>query len=1063
VLLLAFKSGYMYRRIICIAFLLVSAWVLRHPQRSAAVQSVDFSRDIQPIFQAHCTGCHGAQKASSQLRLDVKSLAMKGGTGGAVILPGNSRQSRLMQRLLGEGGEQRMPLKGEPLKPQQIELIRRWIDEGATWVESEAERRTPNPELPKHWAFVKPQRPVIPQTKNKTWVRNPIDYFVLAAIEKAGLTPSPEADKTTLLRRLSLDLTGLPPTPKEVDSFLADTSANAYEKQVERLLSSPHYGERWGRWWLDAARYADSNGFEKDRARSIWPYRDWVIQAFNQDKPFDEFTIEQLAGDLLPDATLDQRVATGFLRNSMQNEEGGVDPEQFRVEGLIDRVDAVGKAFLGLTVNCAQCHNHKFDPIRQTEYYQFYAFLNSDDEPEIEVPDEKINRKRAEILSGISRIEEELIAGTPDLNDRLRKWEAASAYPTRWEVLKDGKIFAAFGVKFDNLEDGSFLAKGDNATANNYKINVETKRTGITGFRVELLTDPNLPRSGPGRAADGSMYISEFIVESGAPGQAEPKDAVALSQATADFALENYPVSNLMDGNQKTHWSSDAGPGRRNQNRKIVFAAKSPVNYPGGTSLKFQISSRFDENIAWGKPNIGRFRLSVTTDANPQADPLPASVRNILAIPREQRTAQQQREIFSYYRTTVSEWAEANRKIDGLMKDWPYGPTTLALAQRPQLRETHLFRRGDWKRPGESVTPGTPALMHAFPADAPRNRLGLAKWIVDADNPLTARVIVNRVWQQYFGMGFVTSPEDFGMRCDSPSHPELLDWLAVAFRDGTAPVMKSEHGMMDIKTHSAQTRHHPSSTIHRWHMKDLHRLIVTSAAYRQSSKVTPLLLEKDPTNKLLARASRLRVEAEAIRDIALSASGLLSHRIGGPSVYPPIPDGVLNLGYGAPMPWPTSTGEDRYRRGMYTFWKRAVPYPGALIFDQPNGDFSCTRRVRSNTPLQALTTLNDTTYMEAAQALALRVYREGGATDREKMMYAFRLCTGRKPDAVELSKLMVLLGEQQQRFAGHTASAVYVAAADLNKIPEDVDLHKVAPWTMVARVLLNLDETITKE
>ncbi len=936
-------------------------------------------------------------------------------------------------------------------------------------------RRGDGATMRKHWAFVAPVRPSLPVVKNQAWARNPIDQFILAGIEKAGLTPSPVAEKTTLIRRLSLDLIGLPPTLSEIDDFLADTSPQAYQKLVERLLASPHYGERWGRWWLDAARYADTNGFEKDRARSIWPYRDWVIKAFNQDKRFDQFTIEQLAGDLLPHPTLDQRVATGFLRNSMQNEEGGVDPEQFRTEGLIDRVDATGKAFLGLTINCAQCHTHKFDPIRHEEYYRFFAFLNNDDEPEIEVPDEKATKQGAEIQTAVGKIEAELIAGTPALLPQITQWEQqAKEYQVRWTPLEDTSTFAAFGVKFDKLEDGSFIAKGDNATTNNYKITARSKLKGITGFRLELLTDPNLPRSGPGRAADGSLYISEFSVEAGPPDKPDPSDQAILAQASADFARPDFPVSNLIDGNQHTHWSSDAGPGRRNQDRKIVFALKHPISYEGGSKLKIQVSSKFDETISWGKPNIGRFRLSATTDPNPYADPLPTQVRRILFIPADQRTKQQQRDVFSYYRTTIAEWAEANKKIEELMKGWPYGPTTMALVERSQPRETRVFKRGDWKRPGEPVTPGTPAILHPFPKDAPRNRLGLAQWIVDKQNPLTARVIVNRLWQQYFGTGLVTTPEDFGTRCAPPSHPELLDWLALELME---PMMGSDgatggRGDGAIGRHGDAANNPQSNSTHRvdrnpqseaWSLKHIHRLIVNSATYRQSAKVTPKLLEADPTNIWLARAPRLRVESEIIRDIALSASGLLHPKIGGPSVYPPIPDGVLNLGYGAPMPWPTSTGEDRYRRGMYTFWKRSVPYPSLLVFDQPNGDFACTRRLRSNTPLQALTTLNEQVFMEAAQALALRVWKDGGADDRAKMIYAFRLCTARQPDVFELNQLLALLADQQAYFSGRTAAAVYVSSTDVNKLPEDIDLHKLAPWTMVARVLLNLDETMTKE
>jgi hypothetical protein len=1033
---------------------------------SAQQRTVDFRRDVEPIFRANCYSCHGADMASGQLRLDLKGTAMKGGISGAVIIPGNSKESRLVRRILGEDGETRMPMGGDPLPPAQIELICKWIDEGADWPD-EGLGSAEEKELPKHWAFVKPVRPALPAVKNKAWVRNPIDRFILAAIEKRGLTPSPQASKVTLIRRLSLDLTGLPPTLKEIDDFLADTSPDAYQKVVERLLASPHYGERWGRWWLDAARYADTNGYEKDLPRSIWPYRDWVIKAFNSDMPFDRFTIEQLAGDLLPEPTLERRIATGFLRNSMLNQEGGVDPEQFRVEGLIDRVDAVGKAFLGLTINCAQCHTHKFDPITHKEYYRFYAFLNGDDEPSIEVPDDAVTEKREDILSKIEKIETELMAKTPDLASRMKEWEKGMSYDAdQWTVLKDADIFASFGVKFDRLPDGSFLAKGDNSTANNYKITARTQSKNITGYRLEVLTDPNLPRSGPGRANDGNFVLTDFSVDAAPSDKPDAASRVVLSNVTTDFERPDFLVKNVIDGNPKTHWNGDAGPGRRNQDREIVFVSSQPSGFDGGTTLTFQVAQKFDESIdlRGGKPNIGRFRISITTAANPKADPLPANVRRILAIPAEKRSREEQREVFGYYRTTVPEWAEANKKIDELMKEWPYGATTLALVKRQWPRETRIFKRGDWKRPDEMVEPGTPAILHRFPKDAPRNRLGLAQWIVDKNNPLTARVIVNRIWQQYFGVGLVTTPEDFGSRCDRPSHPELLDWLASEFINPQwNPEDKGTRGQGDKTNPQSASRVSGNPQSKEWSIKHIHRLIVNSAVYRQSSRVTPRLLEADPSNTLLARAPRLRVESEIVRDIALTAGGVLSRKIGGPSVYPPIPDGVLNLGYGSPMPWPTSTGEDRYRRGMYTFWKRSVPYPSLLVFDQPNGDFSCTRRISSNTPLQALTTLNDQMFMEAAQALALRVFKEGGVTDRARMINAFRLCTGRKPDEFELQHLLALLRNERIHFSGRTAAAVYVSASDLNNLPENIDLHRVAAWTMVARVLLNLDETITRE
>jgi mono/diheme cytochrome c family protein len=1041
----------------------ISGWLLTSVAAQPQATKVDFQRDIAPIFAAHCAGCHGAAKTMSGLRLDDKKLALR------VIAAGDSKNSRLVHRLLGEGGEARMPMNGAPLKGEQIALIKRWIDEGAVWPEDKTlgTGSDKGKEPVKHWAFAAPTRPALPAVKNKAWARTPLDHFILAELEKQKLTPAPEADKATLIRRLSLDLLGLPPTIAEIDQFVADRSPDAYEKLVERLLASPHYGERWGRHWLDAARYADTNGFEKDRDRSIWPYRDWVIKAFNDDKPFDQFTIEQLAGDLLPNATLQQRVATGFLRNSMLNEEGAVEPEVFRIEGVMDRVDAVGKAFLGLTINCAQCHSHKYDPIRHDEYYQFYAFLNNDDEPELEVPDAKIEQKRAEILAGIRRVEDELLAKHPDMPQRLAAWEEkVKADAGQWTVLQDISVTGASGIRFERLLDDSFIPRGDNPPTTVYTATAKTNLQNITGFRLELLTDYSLPRGGPGRGTDGNAWLSEFTVRA-APADQTDKDAkpelLTISRASADFSAAADPVKQAIDGSQKTSWGIDAGPGLRNQDRQAVFVLQKPTGYAAGTKFTIQLSQKqYDggREVRYEAPNIGRFRLAVTTTPDPRADAVPSRVRRILNLPAHERSPEQQREVFSFYRTTVTEFAEANRAASDLMKQWPYGATTLAITPRAVPRETHVFKRGDWKRPGELVTPGTPSFLHPFHANAPRNRLGLALWLTDKNNPLTSRVIVNRIWQQYFGQGLVVSPEDFGTRAETPSHPELLDWLAVEFREGrnstgsgSDRVGSSRHNLRD---HPLATARGTDSGAWRW--KHVHRLIVNSATYRQASVIPTS--SSDPTNRYLARAPRLRVEAEIIRDIALTASGLL---IGGPSVYPPIPDGALAVSFRSRSVWETSKGEDRYRRGLYTFWKRSVPYPAMSTFDAPNADVSCTRRTRSVSPLQALTTLNDQVFMETAQAFALRVWKEGGTDDRAKMIYAFRLSTARPPDDFELRRLLTLLEQQRARFAGQTAAAVYVSAQDLNDLPPGIDLHQLAPWTMVARVLLNLDETITRQ
>ncbi len=895
-----------------------------------------------------------------------------------------------------------------------------------------AETGASKPATRDNWSFKAPARPELPPVRNRKWVRNAIDRFILARLEEEKLEPSPEADRITLIRRLSLDLTGLPPTLAEVDAFVTDRRPDAYERVVERLLASVHYGEHWGRHWLDAARYADTNGYEKDLPRSIWPYRDWVINAYNADLPFDEFAIEQMAGDLLPNATIEQRVATGFHRNSMVNEEGGVDPEEFRVAAIINRVETTGKAFLGLTINCAQCHNHKYDPISQKEYYQFFAFLNSDDEPLLDVPSQAQLIKRKEILDQIGKIEDELLAKDPELKTRQAAWEDDLRDETvNWHVLEPVNYYGAVGTKFTRLSDESLLATASNPGSSTYTVTVKPQLKDITGFRLEALTDPNLPHNGPGRTAHGNFVLTEFRVDLISP-DGQTTNQVPLQNATADFEQPGFPAADAINGkaDAKHGWAIDAGPGRINQDRKAVFETKQNVHLAEGSMLLFTLKQAFGT-----EHTLGRFRLAATSQAEHpiRADPLAAKLRQILDLAVDQRTPQQRRELFSFYRTVDSKCAEANKQIADLMNGWPQADTTLVLASRQEPRETHIFKRGDFRNPLEAVSPDVPAFLPPLPAGEPRNRLTLAKWIVSEKNPLTARVIMNRFWQAYFGRGLVVTAEDFGTQGDKPSHPELLDWLACEFM------------------------------ARGWSMKAMHRLIVESATYRQASKVSPELYAKDQYNRWLARGPRFRVEAETVRDIALSASGLLSAKVGGPSVYPPIPDGVLNLGYGAPMKWETSTGEDRYRRGLYTFWKRTVPYPGLSIFDAPNADTACVRRVMSDTPLQALTTLNDTVFHEAAQALALRAWKEGGKTDRDRAAYAFRLCTSREPDAKELEGVLKLVREKEQYFENRTAAAVQIASPDRQNPPEDVNLHAVAAWTLAARVLLNLDETITKQ
>ena len=999
----------------------------------AAGRSVDFTADIQPILATRCYSCHGPDKQKSDLRWDDKASVFKTGEHGPILIPGRSAESRVVRLVAGLEPDTIMPPKGERLSAAEIGLLRAWIDQGAKWPKDSPvaldKRRA-------HWAFKAPLRPVVPPVKARKWPRNAIDQFILARLEHEKLAPAPEAERNVLIRRLSLDLTGLPPSVKEVEEFTHDRRADAYDRLIERLLASPHYGERWARHWLDVARYADSNGYEKDRPRTIWPYRDWVIDAFNRDLPYDQFAVEQLAGDLLPNATQDQKVATGFLRNSMLNQEGGIEPEQFRVEALIDRMDTLGKAFLGLTINCCQCHNHKYDPFTQKEYYQLYAFLNNDDEAFLEVPTPEQVTERNQIRAQIRDLEDHAINESPKLVETMAAWEQTLAAPTtNWTVLEP-KDWQNFATKFEKQEDFSLLGGGDLQPGGVMRVWTETTLTNITGFRLEALTNANLIYGGPGVLGKGSFLVREFTVEA-SPLDGSKTNQIKFRRALADQEAPGFSITNAIDGDMdKGGWCPALTPDERNQNHYAVFECQEPCGFPGGTRLLITLHQQAgggDKETKLDCYMLGCLRLSATTDSAPlKIDPLTAGQRALLAIPAPQRSVDQKRELFEAFRRSAPAFSSLNQHIAEVWTNWPYPPTTLVLHQRTPPRVTHVFKRGDRLRPAEEVTPDVPSVLHPFPADAPRNRLGLAKWIIDRRSPTTARVIVNRVWQAYFGQGLVTTPEDFGTRVEAPSHPELLDWLAVEFMDSG------------------------------WSFKHLHRLIVSSATYRQSSRITPELYARDPYNRLLARGPRFRMEGEVVEDIAFAVSGLLNPKIGGPSVYPPIPASVGDTVYGG-FSWPESKGAERYRRGLYTFWKRSLPFPSLLAFDVPTGDTSCPRRVRSNTPLQALTTLNEKAFVEAAQAMALRVLKEGGADNRTRAAYAFELCTGRKPTEPELAKLLKFWQEQYGYFENHSASAISVAVPELKDMPADINVHKAAAWAMLSRAILNLDETITKE
>jgi hypothetical protein len=1035
----------------CFAILLV-AWplVAAAEDASGPARPVDFVRDVQPLLAKHCTVCHGVEEQQSELRLDAGALVLRGGDQGPGVIPGKSGESLLIKAVLGGGDMPRMPLDEEPLSAEEIALLKRWIDQGAKYPADEkiapVARRTS-----KHWAFQPVRRPPLPAVRNLGWCRNAIDRFVLAKLDSKGLAPSPEADRATLARRAYLDLIGLPPTPQELDRHLADARPDAYERLVDELLASPRYGERWARHWLDVARYADSHGYTIDGPRSIWPYRDWVISAMNRDLPFDEFTIQQIAGDMLPGASLDQLVATGFHRNTLVNQEGGTDQEQFRVEAVVDRISTTAGAYLGLTLGCARCHSHKYDPISHREFYQIFAIFNGADEPSVPVPSPEQAKRQQQITADLRAAEAKLRQYEAGMEERRRAIEdrlAKLPLEVKWYPLKPADFKSAGGATLKRQDDESILVSGRVPASDTYTVTFEVPVRGATALRLEALTDDSLPKRGPGLAANGNFVLTDFKVARRTLAEPDIHIPVKIVAATADHSQPKFPVEEAIDDDpERSGWAINVPGGSPNVNRAAVFVLEKPLA---------EDDTRITLNIVHGhtgRYNLGCFRISLTP-APAEVLALPDDVRAALALPPEKRTAEQRKalevELQLHEPGRAPLQAEVNRirkQLDELTKTIP---TTLVMRERAQPRETFIHVRGDFLRHGARVQPDVFAVLPPFPANVNRpNRLDFARWLVDPANPLTARVTVNRLWQAYFGRGIVDTENDFGTQGDRPSHPELLDWLASEF-SGSVQGSKFKVQSSNSNNEPARTLNLEPGTLNsqrdsHWSLKAMHRLIVTSATYRQSSAVTPQQLQADRYNKWLGRQSRLRLEAETIRDVALAAAGLLSPKIGGPSVFPPQPEGIYDFTQNQKN-WKASAGADRYRRGMYTYLWRSSPDPFLMTFDAPSGNVTCTRRPRSNTPLQSLTMANDRAFVEIAQSLAAHVLREcPSPADEERLRLAFRLCLAREPDAWEASRLLTFF--QKQRKAASPKPAEADAAA----------------WTAVARVLLNLDEFITRE
>lgn len=1009
-----------------------------------STQTVDFGRDIRPLFQKVCYSCHGPEKQEGGLRLDVKKRALDGGDSGRAFLPGKSDESRLIQLVAGlDQDTGRMPPDGEgtPLTPDQIALLRAWIDQGANWPDH-IKGATTAADL---WVLQPLNRPALPPVSATQWVINPIDHFILARLEREKITPSPPASRTTLMRRLYLDLLGLPPSPAEVAEYLADSNPDAYERLVDRLLGSPHFGERWGRHWLDLARYADSDGYEKDRPRPFaWRYRNWVLDSVNADLPFDTFTREQIAGDLLPHASLDQLVATGFHRNTLHNTEGGADPEEDRVKKTVDRTNTLGTVWLGLTVGCAQCHSHKYDPLTHREYYQLFAFFNNVDETDIDAPLEfqqleyrhakgAFDREHQPFLDAIKKYESE------QMPTAQAEWEkSARVTGTVWATLDPSTARSRNGAVLKELKDFSLLASGTNKVSDVYEVEANLEKVPlrtIRAVRLEVLADKSLVQKGPGRADNGNFVLAEFQVEilssDGTPTR------IALTNARADHSQNDCDVSHAINGNPQDFWAVGGEIGKRHV---AVFDVQQPTLLPEGAKLKFVLDQQYNQPTA--PHNLGRFRLSITESPDPVTlDGIPKEVADGLAIELSKRTEAQAKAVTDYYRTIDPSLAKLTKEAANHLQKGPKPPDTKAqtvVHRSSEQRATKIHLRGDFLNPGESVEPRVPAWLPAIQARAAQpDRLDLARWLFDPANSITARVAANRVWEKAFGRGIVATVDDFGSQGEPPSHPELLDWLAVEFRESA------------------------------WSSKELIRLIVTSNTYRQSSAVRSELVAKDPENILFARQSRKRVEAEIIRDLSLAASGLLEPRLGGPSVRPPQPAEYANLTYSNSVSWTESKAGDRYRRGMYTFFQRTSPYPMLMTFDSPDSNECCVQRETSNTPLQALTLWNDPAFFEFAQGLGRRIVldvpADGNAqlTVQNRAKYAFTLCLGRSPVADELNEILSLYAAQLSVYGTNQSLAAGIIGK--TKVPQNVAVEEVAAWTVVGRALLNLDEFITRE
>jgi hypothetical protein len=1037
---------------------------------------IDFQRQIRPILSDNCYHCHGpdAEERQADLRLDTREGALADLGGYAALVPGSSGQSELLARMLSTDAEERMPPpdSGKQLKPEQIELVRRWIDQGANW--------------PGHWSLEPPKR-VTPQTKadqlhDSSWVQNEIDPFILARLDDKGLNPSPQADRRTLIRRLALDLTGLPPTRAEIYTFLEDQQPHAYERLVERLLATPHYGERMALAWLDQARYADTNGYSIDGGRQMWLWRDWVIHAYNQNMPFDQFTIEQLAGDLLPQATVNQRVATGFNRNHMITHEGGTIPEENLTNYAVDRVKTTAEVFLGLTMGCAQCHNHKYDPLTQTDFYRFLAFFNTLSDRGLDgdrgknagpsmqahtvLGQEEVGPLKAQLVELRQQLQQPLksqkVWEQRALEQMRKRGKDLQLHPM--QVLKVSSPNRSSAA--DLQEDGTVLALAQQARSpsimmrapSSLKIDGGLKINGglkIDGLRIEFLPHPSLPGSGLGHGKKpgfpGSFILTSFSVSAGSlpAAQVDLYKMIPIQDVTASHSHPDYPAQGCLDDRDRYGWS----PHPHNLSAQhITFIFQEPINTtqtPFITALLVWGGGQFGGS---GQLVAGQYRFYALTGTDDGTN-LPAVVQTTLQKPAASRSSTEQEQLQAYYASIAPELKNLRRQIANLtdrLNDLTQPHDVMVMNTAPKPRQTHILNRGQYDQPGKLVHPGVPAslpALSAVPLEGEANRLDLAQWLVKPNHPLTARVAVNRIWQLLFGTGLVSTSADFGSQGSPPSHPKLLDWLAVDF---------IESG---------------------WNVKRLISKIVQSATYQQSSYITPHSLQVDPNNRLLSHGPRFRLQGEFIRDATLKVSGLLVDQVGGPSVKPYQPPGlwkeVSHFGStpATAQAFVQEHGDKLYRRSMYTYWKRTVPPPSMVSFDAPNRELCTLSRQTTNTPLQALVLLNDPQFVEASRAFAERILRQGPRLGphgsprniKAKIRFAFELATARMPTQQEVDILVQAYQQNFKQYQAQPERAIATLQVGESERDTDLDLSEHAAWTGVAKLILNLSETITNE